>query len=157
MLVAWVSERWVKGWRWGSSKGCSPGGVCLPLHTDEWEKWRWVKAEKQKWQEVLKLKWLRASLVAQLVKNPPAMWFDSWVGKIPWRRGRLPALVFLGFPGGSDSKESACNAGDLGSTLGWEGPLEEGMAAHPSILAWRIPMDRGAWRATVHGITWLSN
>ena len=99
------------------------------------------------------MKWLRASLVAQLVKNPPAMWFDSWVGKIPWRRGRLPALVFLGFPGGSDSKESACNAGDLGSTLGWEGPLEEGMAAHPSILAWRIPMDRGAWRATVHGIT----
>ena len=38
-------------------------------------------------------------------------------------------------------------------SLGWEGPLEEGMAMHSSILAWRIPMDRGAWRATVHGIT----
>ena len=34
-----------------------------------------------------------------------------------------------------------------------EDPLEEGMAAHSSILAWRIPMDRGAWRAAVHGVT----
>ena len=40
--------------------------------------------------------------------------FDSWVGKIPWRRHRLPTPVFLGFPGSSDSKESAWNAGDLG-------------------------------------------
>ena len=30
--------------------------------------------------------------------------------------------------------------------LGWEDPLEEGMETHSSILAWRIPMDRGAWR-----------
>ena len=35
--------------------------------------------------------------------------FDSWVGKIPWRRDRLPMPVSLGFPGGSDGKESACN------------------------------------------------
>ena len=41
--------------------------------------------------------------------------FDSWVRKIPWRRDRLPTLVFLGFPCGSAGKESACNAGDLGS------------------------------------------
>ena len=72
-------------------------------------------------------------------------------------RDRLPTPVFLGFPGGSDSKESACNVGDLG----WEDPLEEGMATHSSILAWRIPMDRGAWWATVHGVpksqTGLSN
>ena len=40
-----------------------------------------------------------------------------------------------GFPGGSDGKESACNAGDLG----WQDPLEEGMATPSSILAWRIP------------------
>ena len=33
--------------------------------------------------------------------------------------------------------------------LGWEDPLEEGMAAYSSILAWRIPMDKDAWRATV--------
>ena len=37
--------------------------------------------------------------------------------------------------------------------LGWEGPLEEGMATHSSILAWRMPMDRGAWWATIHGVT----
>ena len=38
-------------------------------------------------------------------------------------------------------------------SLGWEDPLEEGMATHFSILAWRIPMDRGALLATVHGIS----
>ena len=37
-------------------------------------------------------------------------------------------------------------------TLGWEDPLEEGMETHPSIFAWRIPMDRGAWQATVHAV-----
>ena len=37
-------------------------------------------------------------------------------------------------------------------SLGRKDPLEEGMATHSSILAWRIPMDRGAWRATVHGV-----
>ena len=36
-------------------------------------------------------------------------------------------------------------------SLGWEN-LEEGMATHSSILAWRMPRDRGAWRATVHGV-----
>ena len=38
-------------------------------------------------------------------------------------------------------------------SLGWEDPLEEGMATHSSILAWRISMDRGAWWATVHKVT----
>ena len=37
-------------------------------------------------------------------------------------------------------------------SLGWYDPLE-GMAAHSSIRAWRIPMDRGAWQATAHGVT----
>ena len=37
-------------------------------------------------------------------------------------------------------------------SLGWEYPLEKGVATLSSILAWRIPMDRGAWRATVHGV-----
>ena len=58
----------------------------------------------------------RASLVAQLVKNPPAMQ-ETWV-----------------------------------RSLGWEDPLEEGMATHSSILTWTIPMDRGAWQAMVHGV-----
>ena len=46
-------------------------------------------------------------------------------------------------------------------SLGQEDSLEEGVATHSSILAWRIPMDRGAWWATVHGVaksqTQLSN
>ena len=42
----------------------------------------------------------------------------SWIGKIPWRRDRLPTPVFLGFPCGSAGKESACKAGDLGSISG---------------------------------------
>ena len=37
-------------------------------------------------------------------------------------------------------------------SLGREDPLEEGMATHSSFLAWRIPMDGGAWRATAHGV-----
>ena len=37
-------------------------------------------------------------------------------------------------------------------SLGWEDPLEEEMATHSSILAWRIPMNKGAWWVAVHGI-----
>ena len=61
---------------------------------------------------------VETSLVAQLVKNLPAMQ-ETWV-----------------------------------SSLGWEDPLplEEGMATHSSVLAWRLPMDRGAWWATVQGV-----
>ena len=55
--------------------------------------------------------------MAQMVKNPPAMW-ETCV-----------------------------------RSLGWEDPLEKGMATHSSILAWRISMDRGAWWATVHSVT----
>ena len=57
----------------------------------------------------------------------------------PLEKDRITTPVFLGFPGGSDSKESACNAGDLGLIHGLGNPLEEGMATHSSILAWRIP------------------
>ena len=38
-------------------------------------------------------------------------------------------------------------------SLGWEDPLEEGMATHSNILVWRILMDRGAWWAIAHGVT----
>ena len=63
--------------------------------------------------------------------------FDSWVGKIPWRRDKLPTPVFLGFAGGSEDGETWVRS------LDWEDLLEEGMATHSSILAWRIPTDRG--------------
>ena len=64
----------------------------------------------------LKYKITLASLVAQMVKNLPAV-RETWV-----------------------------------QSLVWEDPLEQGMATHSSILAGRIPMDRGAWQATVHGV-----
>ena len=67
-----------------------------------------------------------------------------------------------GFPGGSDCKESACNAGDPGSISGQGKPLENGMATHSSILAGRIPRIEepvrlqfmGSQRAR-HKIEWL--
>ena len=58
-----------------------------------------------------------ASLLSQLVKNPPVMQetrFNSWVRKIHWRKDRLPIPVFLDLPCGSVGKESACNVEDLG-------------------------------------------
>ena len=57
--------------------------------------------------------------------------------------------TFSGFPGGSDGKASACNAGDpgsipgLGRSLGWEDLLEKEMATHSSTLAWKIPQTGG--------------
>ena len=58
-----------------------------------------------------------ASLVAQLVKNLPAMW-ETWV-----------------------------------QSLGWEDPLEKGMATHSQKSCLGNPMDRGVWLATVHAVT----
>ena len=57
------------------------------------------------------------------------------------------------FPGDSDGNTSACNAGDPGLIPGLGSPLEKKMATHSSTLAWKNPMDRGAWQATVHGVT----
>ena len=78
-------------------------------------------------------------LMAQMVKKVCLQcrrpWFDTWVGKFPWRRDRLPTLVFLGFPGDTDGKKSACNGfNHTVQSLGWEDPLEKGMATYSSIL-----------------------
>ena len=59
----------------------------------------------------------------------------------------------MGFPGVSDGKEATRNAGDLVLIHGLGRSLEEGMATYSSILAWRFSMDRGPWRAVVHGVT----
>ena len=55
--------------------------------------------------------------------------------KSPGEANGYPLQYSWGFPGGSDGKESACNAGDLGLILGFEDPLEKEMASHFSILA----------------------
>ena len=95
-----------------------------------------------------------------LVKATRRPRFDSCIGKIPWRRDRLPTPVFLAFPADSDGKESACNVGDLGWTAGLGRSPGGRHATHFSILVWRIPTDREAWQAKVHGVaksrTWLS-
>ena len=58
----------------------------------------------------------------------------------------------MGFPHGSDSKESAYNAGDPVQSLGQEDRLEGGMATHSSILAWEIPWTEESGEITVHWV-----
>ena len=110
-------------------------------------------------------------IIARTWKQPRCPSLDKWLRKLwciytmeyystiknntfesvlmKWKK--LESII-QGFPGGSKDKASACNTGDLGSIPGLEDPLEEGMATHTSILAWRVPLDRGAWRAAVHGV-----
>jgi len=87
-----------------------------------------------------------SSLIAQLVKNLPAMQetqFDSWVRKTHWRRDRLPTPAFLGFPCGSAGKESACNAGDLSLIPGLGRSPGEGKG---------YPLLENSMNYTVHGV-----
>ena len=58
--------------------------------------------------------------------------------------------TFRGFPGGSDDKESACNAGDLGSIPGSGRSPGEGNGNPLQYFCMENPMDRGAWWVTVH-------
>ena len=95
------------------------------------------------------------SLVTQTVKNLPAMqetWFGLWVGKTLWRRKQLPTPVFLGFPGGSDHKESACKVGDLRSIPGLGRSPGEGNSYLLQNSGLENSTDRGAWQAIVHGV-----
>ena len=63
------------------------------------------------------------------------------------QRGVLGATILDGgFPGSSDGKESAYNAGDQIRSLNREDPLEKGLATHSNILAWRIPWTEGPGR-----------
>ena len=95
-------------------------------------------------------------LVDQLVKNLPAM--QETPGSSP-KSGRSPGEG-IGYPvqysWASLVAQTVKNSATMWETwvrsLGQEDPLEEGMATHSSILAWSIPMDRGAWWATIHGV-----
>ena len=64
----------------------------------------------------------------------------------------LITIALMGFPGGSDGKESACNAGDLGSTPGLGRSSGEGNGNPLEYSCLKNPMDRGAWRPTAHGV-----
>ena len=61
--------------------------------------------------------------------------------------------VVMGFPGSSVSKESASVQETRVPSLGWEDPLEKEMVTYCNILAWKNSTDRGAWWATVHGVS----
>ena len=90
------------------------------------------------------------TLIAQLVKKLPAVQenrLDSWVRKIRWRRDRLPTPVFLGFPCGSVSKESAWNTRDLGSIPGLGRSPGEGKGYPLQYSGLENSMDY-----TVHGV-----
>ena len=61
--------------------------------------------------------------------------------------------MYMVFPSGSVVKNLPAMKETQFSSLGGEESLEEDMATYTSIIAWRIPMDRGAWRAAVHRVT----
>ena len=58
----------------------------------------------------------------------------------------------MGFPGHSVIKNLPAKQETWFQSLGWVDPLEEGMATHSTILAWRSPLDRGAWWVILHGV-----
>ena len=105
-----------------------------------------LRASKPQRREALVAQWLRIHLQC---RRPQ---FNSWVRKIPGRRDWLPTPVLIGFLGGSDSKESACNVGDLGSIPGLGRSLGGGHGNPLQYSCLENPMDRGAWQATVHGV-----
>ena len=61
-------------------------------------------------------------------------------------------VVYKGFPGGSDSKESACNVGDLGSISRLGRSLGDGIGYSLEYSGLENSTDRGAWQTTVHGV-----
>ena len=67
---------------------------------------------------------------------------------------KIPPCL-ISFPGGSVVKNPSEMQESWVRAVGWEDPLEKGLATHSSMLTWRIPMDGGAWRATVHGVAEL--
>ena len=69
------------------------------------------------------------------------------------QRNTFAILLSKGFPGGSDGKVSACNVGYLGLILGLGRSPEEGNGNSLQYSFLEIPMDGGAWEATVHRIT----
>ena len=80
---------------------------------------------------------------------------------VNWPSIRVTCVFYKGFPGGSDGKESTCNAGDRGSIPGSGRSPAEGNGNPLQYSCLENPMDREAWWAPVHGVaksqTWLSN
>ena len=75
--------------------------------------------------------------------------FDSWVGRSPEEEIGYPPQYSWASLVAQTVKNLPVVRETWVRSLGWENPLEEEMATHSSVLAWRTPMDRGAWQATV--------
>ena len=95
--------------------------------------WKSIKTSAKK--VFRKILWIKMVFPDSSARNESTCnvadpWFDSWVKKFPWSRDRLPTPVFLGFPGDSEGKESACNVGYLGSITGL-GRSSEGVHGNP--------------------------
>ena len=121
----------------------------LHILTNMYYLWYWWKPS-----------WQVTSQVAQLVKNPPAM--QETPSSIPGLGSSIGEGI--GYPFQSFQYSWASLLAQMVKnppamletwfqTLSWEDPLEEGLETHSSILAWKIPMDKGAWWATVHQVT----
>ena len=91
-------------------------------------------------------------------------WFYPIVGKMYWRRDRLPTPIFLGFPCSSAGKESACNVGDQGSIPGLARSPGEGNGNPLHCSCLENPRDGQVWWAAIYGVAqsqtqlkWLSS
>ena len=116
-----------------------------------WQRMRWLDG-------IINVINMRLSRLQELVMDSEAwpaavhgvakrrMWLSDWTDC-------LTLLYLQDFPCDSDGKESTCNANSWVWSLGWEKPWEESEATHSSILAWRIPIDRGTQHVAVHGVT----
>ena len=86
---------------------------------------------------------------------------NSWIQLSDWTTMLMVLNISVGFPGGSDGKEPACNSGDPDSIPGLGRSPGKGNGNPLQYSCLENPMDRGAWPATVHGVakswTWLSN
>ena len=89
----------------------------------------------------------RTDIISSVAQYFPTDTFFLFAAEVLWR-----CFTWGLFPGGLDNSLPAMQETWVQS-LGWEDPLEEGMATHSSILAWGIPTNRVAWRAIVHGVT----
>ena len=130
----------------GFSRQEHRSGLPFPSPMHQSEKWKWSRSVVSD-----------SSAIPRTVAHqaPPSMGFsrqEYWSGvPLPSPTYRVPRIKRASLVA-QTGKNLPAPRETWVRLLGWEDPLEEGMTTHSNILAWRIPMDRGAWRATVHGV-----
>ena len=104
---------------------------------------------KRKWKQIMSVLEKSFSLLLLLL----GLWISINVKCIPKSRSQFLKVVYLSFPGDSDGKELACNAGDLGSMPGSGRSPGEGNGCPFQYSCLENSMNREAWQAIVHGVT----